>query len=221
MYKQIAYFHYLTQDLPDYTHEQQVKIACENGVKWIQLRVKNKNIPEWLEVARRAREITTLFKTVLIINDNIEIARNVDADGIHLGRNDTHWTEARKILGDEKIIGFSIHSIKELENARDYDVDYFGVGPFRFTSTKENLDPILGIEGIEKMVAKSRAMRILKPLIAIGGIQSSDVTPLLHTGVEGIAVSSAIHSSQNPSRAILKFLEKIKAVKSVEKGMTI
>src|SRR5687768_9023316 len=122
MHREIAPFHYLTQDLPQRTHEEQVLIACRAGVKWIQLRLKKSGFNEWAQAARVARKITLDWGVVLIINDNVEIAGEVNADGVHLGKNDIHWTEARKLLGEEKIIGLSAHSFEDVSDARNAEV---------------------------------------------------------------------------------------------------
>src|SRR5258706_3095604 len=129
MRKPIASFHFLTQDIPQRGHEEQIRIACEAGVKWIQLRVKGKPPETWLEIAKRAREITRVFNVTLIINDNVTIAKAVNADGVHLGKQDESVEAARKILGYEKIIGYSCHSFSELHSAKNFNVDYFGLGP--------------------------------------------------------------------------------------------
>lgn len=209
MSKQIATFHYLTQDLNNSSHEKQVQTACEAGVRWVQLRVKNKPFSEWLEIAKIVREITSSFGAVLIINDNAEIASLVNADGVHLGQENLPWTEARKILGSNRFIGLSIHSLNELAEVRNAEVDYFGLGPFRFTSTKEKIDPVLGLEGIRQIISSAHNEGILRPFIAIGGIQLCDVCPILAAGANGIAVSSIVNLSLNPHEVIHNFLQEI------------
>src|SRR4030095_17014063 len=174
MSKQIATFHYLTQDLTDYSHVEQAQTACEAGVRWVQLRAKNRKFKEWLDIAKQTREITSVFGALLIINDSPEMANLVNADGVHLGQQDMPWREARKILSQDKLIGLSVHSVKELTEARDAEVDYFGVGPFRFTSTKEKMDPVLGLTGIQQIIAAARMQEVQRPFIVIGGIQLTD-----------------------------------------------
>ena len=209
MRKPIACFHYLTQDLSHCTHDEQVRIACEAGVKWIQLRVKNKSFDDWLKIAQRARQITNEFNVILIINDNVNIAREINADGVHLGQEDISWKEARKILGDEKIIGYSTHSLEDLLAAKNFDVDYFGLGPFRFTSTKENLHAVLGSDKMKEIIQQVHLAGITKPIIAIGGIQLDDAEEILSAGANGIAVSSAINLSNDPMDAARRFLKQI------------
>ena len=96
---QISRFHYLTQDLPDISHQELAEIACKNGIRWIQLRVKNKPFEDWLQIAKDVKQICNHFQTTLIINDHAEIAKAVDADGVHVGKNDVTVLAARKIVG--------------------------------------------------------------------------------------------------------------------------
>lgn len=210
MRKSISKLHYLTQDLESISHQEQVRIACEAGVKWIQLRVKNKNFDEWKRIALEVKAITEKFDCTLIINDNVAIANESDADGVHLGQQDLNWQQARNILGDKKIIGFSTHSIEELNAAKNYDVDYFGLGPFRFTSTKENLNPVLGLEGFRNIISFAKTSGIQQSIIAVGGIQLNDIEDLINAGGDGVAVSSAINLSIDPMNAAKEFLSQLK-----------
>ena len=207
MHKEIAPFHYLTQDLPHYSHEEQVRVACEAGVKWVQLRVKKETFDEWLRIAQKVKAITSAFASTLIINDSVEIARLTDAEGVHLGQQDMPSYEARKILGDKKIVGVSIHSIEEFLRIKDSNIDYFGLGPFQYTGTKENLDAVLGLEGIKKVIMRIRAEGLRQPVVAIGGICLEHVHQLLDAGADGVAISSAINLSKNPQGMLRDFLK--------------
>ncbi|MFN8296157.1 MAG: thiamine phosphate synthase [Chitinophagales bacterium] len=198
-------FHYLTQDLPEVTHQELVQIACENGIRWIQLRVKNKPMDEWLQIAKEVKAICDGFQTVLIINDNVEICKTVNADGVHLGKDDMSVAEARNILGRNKIIGGTANSIEDVIQLENDGADYIGLGPYKYTITKKNLSPVLGIEGYHQIIQSSNHP-IKTPIIAIGGIQTEDVQPLLNTGVYGIAVSSAINLSENKQEVIKEFI---------------
>ena len=218
MRNNIASFQYLTQDMTHRSHEEQVHIACKAGIRWIQLRIKTQSFEDWLKTAKEVRRITNDFNATLIINDSVEIAGRAEANGVHLGKEDMSWEEARKILGDEKIIGHSVHSWEELGSAKDFDVDYFGIGPFRFTSTKKNLDPVLGLEGIREITMKAKRSGITKPLIAIGGIQRDDVRPLMEAGLHGVAVSSAINMSGNPEDSIRAFLNQFDTINFSERN---
>jgi thiamine-phosphate pyrophosphorylase len=196
-------FQYLTQDLPGISHQELAQIACENGIRWIQLRVKNKPFDEWLQIAKEVKAICDGFQTVLIINDNVEICKEVNADGVHLGKNDMPVTEARKILGNKKIIGGTANTIQDIKQLEKEGVDYIGLGPYKFTNTKEKLAPVLGIKNYATIQQFNNSTI---PLIAIGGIQLEDVKLIINTGIYGIAVSSAINLSENNQEAIKEFL---------------
>jgi thiamine-phosphate pyrophosphorylase len=144
---QISRFHYLTQDLPDISHQELAEIACKNGIRWIQLRVKNKPFEDWLQIAKDVKQICNHFQTTLIINDHAEIAKAVDADGVHVGKNDVSVLAARKIVGESKIIGATANTLEDIITHQKNGVNYIGLGPYKFTKTKEKLNPILGLEG--------------------------------------------------------------------------
>ncbi len=201
---QISRFHYLTQDLPDISHQELAEIACKNGIRWIQLRVKNKPFEDWLQIAKDVKQICNHFQTTLIINDHAEIAKAVDADGVHVGKNDVTVLAARKIVGESKIIGATANSLEDILAHQKNGVHYIGLGPYKFTKTKEKLNPILGLEGYS-IIQQSNNSSI--PIIAIGGIQLEDVQPLMNTGVHGVAVSSVINLADDKAKVISSFLE--------------
>ncbi|MBX7107230.1 MAG: thiamine phosphate synthase [Chitinophagales bacterium] len=209
MRRQIASLHYLTQDLPGFTHTVQVRMACEAGVSWVQLRMKNTERDEWLQVAREVRAITRAYGATLIINDDAAIAKEAGADGVHLGQTDMHWSDAVKMLGEKAIIGVSAHSWDELWKLKDAKVHYAGLGPFRFTSTKDKLDAVLGLAGIRDIMRMMQQHAFFLPVIAIGGIEQADVKPLMETGIAGIAVSGAINKSVHPQEAARQFLAEL------------
>lgn len=201
---QISRFHYLTQDLPDISHQELAEIACKNGIRWIQLRVKNKPFEDWLQIAKDVKQICNHFQTTLIINDHAEIAKAVDADGVHVGKNDVTVLAARKIVGESKIIGATANTLQDILAHQKNGVHYIGLGPYKFTKTKEKLNPILGLEGYS-IIQQSNNSSI--PIIAIGGIQLEDVQPLMSTGIHGVAVSSVINLADDKAKVISSFLE--------------
>jgi thiamine-phosphate pyrophosphorylase len=205
----ISKFHYLTQDIDTISHAELAKQACAGGADWVQLRVKNKNFEDWLCIAEETKEICKKYNARLIINDNAEIAKLVGADGVHLGRQDMSPREARKILGDNFIIGGSTNKMEDVKWMIESGVDYLGIGPFRFTGTREKLNPILGAEGIKKIMQQCEKEKINIPFIAIGGIKMEDVETLIDTGVHGIAVSSAINLSAERSGSVRSFLRSL------------
>lgn len=221
MPKPVSPLQYLTQDLPGFSHAAQVKMACDAGVKWVQLRVKDKSWEEWLQVAMEVSEITKHFDATLIINDSAEIAKQCGADGVHLGQTDMQWSEALKIAGEDAIIGVSAHSWDELYSLQDARIHYAGLGPFRFTETKEKLDEVLGLEGIREILQRMRQHSFQLPVIAIGGIQLTDVKELMNSGVHGIAVSGAINKSQHPQEAAASFLAALTTIISEREKMNI
>jgi len=204
----ISRFHYLTQDLPDFSHQELAEIACKSGIRWLQLRVKNKTASEWLQIAKDVKQTCDQFQATLIINDNVEITKEVDADGVHLGKSDMSVQEARKILGNNKIIGATANTLEDILEHQKNGANYVGLGPYRFTETKKNLSATLGIDGYSQ-IFKSSNHQIEIPVIAIGGIQLDDVKLLVNAGVYGVAVSSAINLSDDKEKIINDFLHQI------------
>lgn len=198
----ISRFHYITQDVPDFSHAQLAEFACEGGADWVQLRVKNKSFDEWKKIAEETKLVCLRYGAKLIINDNVRIAKEVGADGVHLGKQDMNPKEARKILGKNFIIGGSSNTMDEVKWLMDNDVDYIGLGPFHFTSTKEKLNPVLGSEGI-KIIAEKFGKQI--PIIAIGGIKAKDIGSLMQAGIHGVAVSSGINMAEDKIEMTKKF----------------
>ena len=209
MLKQVQHdvgrLHYITQEVEKKTHAQLAEEACLAGVDWVQLRVKNKSYAEWKATAIETLAICRKYHVKLIINDNVELAKEINADGVHLGKEDISTAEARKILGANFIIGGTANTFEDIK-MHVPNVDYIGLGPFRFTSTKEKLSPILGIEGYKQIINKCRDNNITIPIVAIGGITSNDVAALLNTGVYGIAIASAITFSKDKRETVNEFL---------------
>lgn len=183
----IAPLHYITQQTATLSHADVTLKACEAGITWIQLRVKEASFEEYLEIAQEAKAICNKFSAKLIINDNVRIAKRIEADGVHLGKKDMHPKEARKILGKKAIIGVTANTKEDIDQiiALNGVVDYIGLGPYKYTTTKKNLSPVLGIHGYQKIPKDL-------PIIAVGGIQLEDAKLLLKTGIHGIAVSALI-----------------------------
>ncbi|WP_343636691.1 thiamine phosphate synthase [Fluviicola sp.] len=187
----------------DTVEEQKKNIsnALEAGCKMIQVRFKKASREEFLEVASQARIWCTYANALLIINDSIEIAKAVDADGIHLGLTDDSIEEARKALGSSKIIGGTANTLEDVLQRIREKCDYVGLGPLRFTATKEKLSPLLGFEGYQRITKELELAGLSIPIYAIGGIVQNDVELLKRTGVYGIAVSGMI--SEAPDRGTL------------------
>lgn len=197
---------FITSATPHHSHEQAAKLALKGGCKWIQLRVKDASDEELEPIARRllakCREVGAAF----IIDDRVELVKKIEADGVHLGKNDMSVSEARGLLGEGFIIGGTANSADDIRRLKAETADYIGLGPFRFTTTKKNLSPILGIEGYRRIMDEVRAEGIDTPVVAIGGITPADVSALMQTGVNGIAVSGAVATAADPAEMMRQFI---------------
>jgi thiamine-phosphate pyrophosphorylase len=206
----ISRLHYITQDVPDFTHSQLAAQAIGGGVDWVQLRVKQRNNSEWLQIAKETLLVCRQYNVKLIINDNVEIAKAIDADGVHLGKEDMSPSEARKILGKNKIIGGTANSEQDVAKLLQTDIDYIGLGPFRFTNTKEKLSPVLGPERIYNIIKEVNGRC---PVIVIGGVVAEDVLEIMDSGAHGVAVSSAINFAADKNKAVQAFLANLDPLK--------
>lgn len=209
--KNISPFQFITTGRTEEEIERQVISVIAGGCKWIQLRMKDSSADEITSVGNEIMKICRRHNCMLIINDHPQVVAAIDADGVHLGKEDVHPSEARKLLGD-KIIGGTANIFDDVLRIKD-DVDYIGLGPFRFTSTKKNLSPVLGMDGYKSIVTQLELNQIKHPVIAIGGITLNDVPEIMSTGVYGIAVSSGITSSDQPHLQSRLFLDQIEKVK--------
>ncbi|MEP3838213.1 MAG: thiamine phosphate synthase [Algibacter sp.] len=181
--------HYISQGATPQEHLINIHSACAAGAELVQLRLKKSDPITILETAKKAREITNHFQTRLIINDYYKVAAEVKADGVHLGKKDACPTVARKALASWQIIGGTANTLEDCQTLIDKGVDYIGLGPFRFTETKDNLGPVLGEQGYAEIIT---ALNTKIPVIAVGGITLNDVLDIMITGVFGIAVSGEI-----------------------------
>lgn len=189
--------HYISQQTANASHVDNILAACEAGCKWIQLRIKNEPEESIRRQAMAAKAICAKYNATLIINDHPQIAATIGAHGVHVGKEDMTVAAARALTGDNFIIGGTANTLEDiLAHVKD-GADYVGVGPYRFTTTKEKLSPVLGLEGIAGIMSSLRNMGIHIPVIAIGGILAADVPALMQTGIHGIAVSGLITHADN------------------------
>lgn len=190
------------------TIDQAVR-AYEGGCRWVQVRMKEASSRERVSAAK---EILARCPGMLVcIDDDCEAVALSGAHGVHLGKNDISTREARKIIGEDAIVGRTANSWPDVEQiALEGGADYLGIGPFRFTSTKKNLAPSLGLDGYRDLIARMRSYDIHLPVLAIGGITPEDVYELIKTGVDGIAVSGAINKAASPIEATELFLKELK-----------
>ncbi|MFC5681745.1 thiamine phosphate synthase [Flavobacterium sp. MAHUQ-51] len=184
-----------------------IRQALENGCKWIQLRFKKATSEDMETLAEAVKKLCNEFGATFIINDNVSLAQKINADGVHLGLKDMKISNAREILGPNKIIGGTANTLEDVQKQIRLGADYIGLGPFRFTTTKDNLSPILGLEGYQNMVTELRLLGISTPIYAIGGIQLEDVPAIIQTGIHGIAVSGLITENDNKTELITKLNE--------------
>ena len=182
---------YISQGADAAEHLRNIHHALDAGVQWIQLRMKNADEKTYILNGLAARDLCDQYKATLIINDHPGVARECYADGVHLGLTDMSIGEARRIMGN-KIIGGTANTWEDVLKRHQEKVDYIGLGPFRFTPTKEKLSPLLGLEGYRNIVEKTSGLENAVPIYAIGGIEGNDVEAIVQTGVHGIAVSGLI-----------------------------
>ena len=210
--KIIERFQFITNGIEPDAHISQTTKACEGGCRWVQLRIKNFDEETWLNVAFKVKTITDKYNARLIINDNVIIAKEVGAAGIHLGRNDMGIKQARDLLGKSFIIGGTANTFKDIISLSFEEPDYIGLGPYRFTSTKKKLSPVLGIEGYISLLNDMKRNKINIPVIAIGGIREEDIVLLIKTGLHGVAVSSLLVNAENITLKTRTIIENIKNI---------
>ena len=173
-------------------------MALEGGCRWIQLRMKDASDDEVRKASAEIQPMCKSHDAIFLLDDRVELAKELKADGVHLGKNDMPVDEARRVLGEEFIIGGTANTFDDIERLARQGADYIGCGPFRFTTTKKNLAPVIGIEGYRDIIEKMKAAGIDLPVVAIGGITADDIDDILATGVRGIAVSGTVLRAENP-----------------------
>ncbi len=187
---------------------QTIEQALQGGCSVVQLREKECATREFYQQAADVKALTDQYNIPLIINDRIDVCMAVNADGVHLGQEDMPVKEARKILGDEKIIGVSAHNLEEALQAWKEGADYLGVGAIFGTKTKKNtVDTSVEI-------LREICLQVPIPVVAIGGISIENVVQLKHTGIDGVAVVSAIMAAAEPKRAAAELLIKVREVRN-------
>ena len=183
-----------------------VRIALEGGCRWVQLRMKNATVDEIRPVALEAMALCKEAGATFIIDDHVALVKEIGADGVHLGKNDMPIDEARRILGPDFIIGGTANTFEDVVMHYNNGANYIGCGPFRFTTTKEKLSPVLGLEGYRDIVAKMKDAGIDIPVVAIGGIVAEDIPQIMETGVTGIALSGTVLRAKDPIEEMRKLV---------------
>ena len=186
--------HYTEQ----YSYLDSIRLALDGGCQWVQLRMKEASDEDFLRIGQEVRKLCERYKATFIVDDHVELVREIGADGVHLGKKDMPVAEARKILGDGMIIGGTANTFDDVRMLYEASANYIGCGPFRFTTTKQGLAPVLGLEGYRSIVSQMKAEGIGLPIVAIGGITADDIPAIMQTGVTGIAVSGTVLRADNP-----------------------
>lgn len=190
------------------TQEEQllnIEKVLKAGCRWIQLRFKNADEISFLDTAKKTKALCVKYNALFTINDHILVAKEVNADGIHLGLTDATIAEARSILGEGKIIGGTTNTFEDILQRIEEKCDYVGLGPFQFTTTKEKLSPVLGLEGYKTVLDKLKEHNLKIPIYAIGGIEEKDIQEILDLGITGVAISGLLTHNDKRVEIIKKY----------------
>lgn len=201
--------HYISQGNTVEEQLTAIQNALDAGCKLIQLRFKKATRDEFLKVGREVRSLCSSFQAIFLVNDFVDLAKELEADGVHLGLTDTSIQEARSILGNDAIIGGTANTLEDVLQRIEEGCDYAGVGPFRFTTTKEKLSPILGADGFRVIEKALEEKGLSIPIYAIGGIELEDINEIMNTGVYGVAISGLITHAPNRTEVVNSLREKM------------
>lgn len=200
---------FITHHNERYDYLDSIRIALQGGCRWVQLRMKDATDDEVRPVAIEAQRLCHEAGTTFIIDDRVELVKELGADGVHLGKNDMPISEARQILGPDYIIGGTANTFDDVQDHYKAGADYIGLGPFRFTTTKAKLSPTLGLEGYRTIVSRMKTEGIHLPIVAIGGIEQEDIPAILRTGVTGVALSGVVLRAENPVKKMREIINTI------------
>ncbi len=192
-----------------YSYLDSIRMALEGGCRWVQLRMKEASEEEIIAIGLKVRKLCNQYQATFIIDDHVELVQAVGADGVHLGKKDMPVAQARAILGNDYIIGGTANTFDDVRMHYEGGANYVGCGPFRFTTTKKGLAPILGIEGYQQIIRQMQEAGIHLPVVAIGGITAADIPAILATGVTDIALSSTILNASDPVNKTKEIISKI------------
>ncbi len=201
---------FISHHTAQYDYLDGVRMALEGGCRWVQLRMKGASDDEVRPVAMKVREMCHAVHATFLIDDRVELVKEVHADGVHLGKNDMPIAEARQFLGPDYLIGGTANTFDDIVAHYHASANYIGCGPFRFTTTKEKLSPVLGLDGYRAIMQQMKTQGINIPVVAIGGITADDIRDLLQTGIDGIALSGTILRADHPVEETRKIVQLIK-----------
>lgn len=202
---------FITHPSGNYSFAREAEMALRGGCRWVQIRHKEASFTQLTDDILAIKPLCRKHGAIVILDDHAELVNRYDLDGVHLGKADMPVREARRLIGPRKIIGATANTFSDIEDAASQGADYIGLGPFRFTTTKAGLSPVLGIEGYRRIMSECRSQGINLPVVAIGGITQADIPDIMHTGVTGIALSSTILTSPDPetkTRTIINTIKK-------------
>ena len=205
---------FITHYTEKYSYLDSIRIALKGGCRWIQLRMKDSSPEEILPIAEKALAMCREYHATFIIDDHVELAKQIKADGVHLGKLDMPIAEARRMLGKDFIIGGTANTFEDVQAHHQAGADYIGCGPFRFTTTKKNLSPVLGLEGYRHITLQMKEAGIHLPIVAIGGITKEDIPSLMKTGITGIALSGSILRAEHPTEEMKEIINTIEIWKN-------
>lgn len=200
---------FITHSNTRYDYVEGARLALEGGCRWIQLRMKDAQEVDFLLAAKQIGAMCKEYGATFILDDHVEWVGITGADGVHLGKNDMPVDEARNQLGANRIIGGTANTFEDVERLWRQGANYIGCGPYRFTTTKKNLSPVLRLDGYRYIISKMKAHDINIPVVAIGGILQPDIKDVMATGVSGIAVSGAILNAENPVEEMKRFIDSL------------
>lgn len=198
---------FITHHTDRYDEIQGTEAVLRGGCRWVQLRMKDASPEEFLRMGREVGCLCRQYGATFLLDDRVDAVKELGADGVHLGKNDMPVAEARKLLGPDKLIGATANTFEDIARAAADGADYIGLGPFRFTQTKRNLSPILGLEGYRTILARCREAGIDRPVVAIGGITAADIADLMATGISGVALSGTLLGAEQPAEETRKIME--------------
>ena len=178
---------FITHYTESFSYIDSAHMALEGGCKWIQLRMKNADSKTLKETALLVQSLCKQYQATFIIDDHVELVKEIGADGVHLGKNDMPVAQARQFLGKNYIIGGTANTFEDVMLHYRSGADYIGCGPFRFTTTKQKLSPTLGLEGYRNIIQQMTEANIHIPIVAIGGITRYDISDILATGVQAVS----------------------------------
>lgn len=197
---------FITHHTERYDEVSAAEAVLRGGCRWIQLRMKDAPAQAVVEAGRTIGEMCRNVGATFILDDHVELVVELQADGVHLGKNDMPVEQARRILGSDRIIGATANTFDDIRHAAAAGADYIGLGPFRFTATKRNLSPVIGIDGYRTIMERCRQEGISLPIVAIGGIVARDIEAIMSSGIGGIALSGALLQAPDTTEETQKII---------------